>query len=219
MTQKIAGDLAPRPNLEHLKHQARSLLKAARAGSPHALSRLQRAHALPARGAAEIRLAEAQLAIARENGASTWTELRAAVESAPPPEPATGAAPEIQRVGQIWLDVSDLAAAREFYGGRLGLKLTGEVPGAMLFYDCGGTSLLLGLRAEIRPNSVLYFQLPGTEAALQGAYNRLKRAGGRVGDSPHCIARNWQGADIWLAFFFDPAGNQLAFKADLPARS
>ncbi len=46
----------------------------------------------------------------------------------------------------------------------------------------------------------------------------LKRAGVTVGDSPHCLVKNWQGRDVWLAFFSDPSGNQLAFKVDAPAQ-
>ena len=86
----------------------------------------------------------------------------------------------------------------------------------MVLFDCGGATLLLGLRPEVRPNSVLYFRLEDSVESIQAAYNRLKQAGVSMGDSPHCLVKNWQGRDIWLAFFLDPAGNQLAFKVDVP---
>lgn len=224
MNQKIDARIAPRASLEHLKHQAKTLLKRAREGSPHALGRLRRAHVIMEQSSldpATFKLADAQLAIARENGCATWIDLRAAIThpstasfSALKPEPSIA----IHGLNQIWLDCTDLAATERIYTGVLGLRKTGEVPGGMLFFDCQGTTLLLALRAEVRPNSVLYFRLTDTEAAIQSAYNQLKASGVTVGDSPHCLIRNWQGHDIWLAFFFDPSGNQLAFKVDVPAQ-
>ena len=219
MNQKIDARIAPRANLEHLKNQAKSLLKLAREENPHALGRLRRAKVIPEKsGAASptIKLADAQLAVARENGSSTWMELRAALAHPAEAAPKAGDALAILGLNQIWLDCNDLTAAEKFYGGVLSLKKTGEVPGGMLFYDCHGTTLLLGLRSDVRPNSVLYFRLEDSVAAVQTAYNRLKEAGVSMGDSPHCLVKNWQGRDIWLAFFFDPAGNQLAFKVDVP---
>lgn len=222
MNQKIPARITPRASLDHLKHQARDLLKKAREQNPHAISRMIRAGVLPdvaAEGIASLKLADAQLAIARENGSATWTELRQAVANGASSSADPEGGIEIRGLNQIWLDCTDLAAAARFYGGILGLKQTGQVPGGMLFYDCQGTTLLLGLSETVRPNSVLYFRLEDTEASIQSAYNRLKQAGVKVGDSPHCIARNWQGRDVWLAFFFDPAGNQLAFKVDVPCGS
>jgi extradiol dioxygenase family protein len=221
MNQKIDARTAPRASLEHLKNQAKSLLKQARENNPHAIGRLRRAKVLPEKpgtAAPPVKLADAQLAIARENGSATWMELRDTL--AQPASPAAAAAPEaaipVLGLNQIWLDCTDLAAAEQFYGGLLGFKKTGQVPGMMVLFDCGGTTLLLGLRPEVRPNSILYFRLEDTVEALQAAYNRLKAAGVSVGDSPHCLAKNWNGRDVWLAFFFDPAGNHLAFKVDVP---
>jgi hypothetical protein len=61
-------------------------------------------------------------------------------------------------------------------------------------------------------------ELEKTEDDLQSAHNRLKEAGVSVGDSPHCIAENWNGSDVWMTFFEDPACNQLAFKCNVPAK-
>lgn len=219
MNQKIDARIAPQASLEHLKNQAKSLLKQARENNPHALGRLRRAKVLAEKpGAAHppLKLADAQLAVARENGSATWMELRDSLEKQPAALREPDAAIAILGLNQIWLDCKDLAATEKFYGEVLGLKKTGQVPGMMLFFDCNGTSLLLGVRPEMRPNSILYFRLEDTVEALQAAYNRLKQAGVSVGDSPHCIAKNWNGRDVWLALFTDPSGNQLAFKVDVP---
>src|SRR5690242_10140079 len=68
--------LPDRPNLEHLKKQAKSLLSAARAKEPEAL---QRFRILPA-PATDLALHDAQSVIAREYGFKSWNELREHVE-------------------------------------------------------------------------------------------------------------------------------------------
>lgn len=82
-------ELPVRPNLEHLKSQAKDLLDASRRKEREALERFR--DALPAaRGASDERIAAMQLAlhdaqsvIAREYGFASWAELRARVEAAP----------------------------------------------------------------------------------------------------------------------------------------
>jgi ankyrin repeat protein len=61
------------PDLEQLRRRAKELLKAARAGDPQARSRLYV-------GESDPKLADAQLAIARENGFSSWPKLKAYVD-------------------------------------------------------------------------------------------------------------------------------------------
>jgi ankyrin repeat protein len=66
------ADLPARPNLDHLRRQARDLLRAAHAGDPAAAGRI---------GAVSgaLTLAGAQLAVAREYGFASWARLRAEV--------------------------------------------------------------------------------------------------------------------------------------------
>ena len=68
--------LPERPDLDQLRRQAKELRDAARAGEPGARARLA-AYDL---AAAPVTLAAAQLAIAREHGASSWAQLRATIE-------------------------------------------------------------------------------------------------------------------------------------------
>jgi Lon protease-like protein len=91
--QRARRALPVRPNLEHLKSQAKDLLDALRRKEPEALERFR--EALPAaRGADDTKLAamelalhDAQSVIAREYGFASWAELRAHVEAAlPTPE-------------------------------------------------------------------------------------------------------------------------------------
>ena len=73
--------LPARPNLEHLKHQAKALLNDQRAGAPSALQRIRDAHPRFAElsdsaiRAAAYTLSDAQLTIAREYGFASWARL------------------------------------------------------------------------------------------------------------------------------------------------
>lgn len=71
--------LPPRPSLENLKKQAKTLLRAWRAGDPAALARVRAAHPRD-----EVRplLTDCQLVLAREAGFDTWPQLVVAVKSA-----------------------------------------------------------------------------------------------------------------------------------------
>jgi ankyrin repeat protein len=65
--------LPARPDFQQLRHQARDLLRAARNGDATALTRI---HAV----ADEVSLANAQLALAREYGFTSWTRLKVEVD-------------------------------------------------------------------------------------------------------------------------------------------
>jgi hypothetical protein len=66
-------ELPDRPDLDHLRRQARALQRAAAAGDPGARRRLEAVAARPT-------LTGAQLALARERGFPGWARLRAEVE-------------------------------------------------------------------------------------------------------------------------------------------
>ncbi|MFI5386664.1 MAG: ankyrin repeat domain-containing protein [Fimbriimonadales bacterium] len=65
----MSKQLPKQPSLEHLKNEAKDLLRLARAGDPEAY-----------RQVGESRLANAQLAVAREYGFPSWAKLKRAVE-------------------------------------------------------------------------------------------------------------------------------------------
>jgi hypothetical protein len=68
--------LPPRPNLEFEKKEAKALLRLLRAGDPDALARARARHpATDASAPGRIRLADAQLVIAREYGFTSWPRL------------------------------------------------------------------------------------------------------------------------------------------------
>src|SRR5579864_7640001 len=62
-----------RPNLEQLRHQAKDLLRAVRAGETAALAELQKHH--PEKDGANAKLADMQFALARSYGLPSWARL------------------------------------------------------------------------------------------------------------------------------------------------
>jgi hypothetical protein len=76
----VAPSLPAAPSLEQLRKRARELLRAHRAGQPQALARLREHHPHPGDA---IRLADAQVVVAREHGFATW----------PRPEPPSTSSP------------------------------------------------------------------------------------------------------------------------------
>lgn len=75
----MSKSLPERPNLEHLRDQAKALLSQYRAGSPDARVRLE--HGLPGPLPAEVALHDAQSVIAREYGFASWPKLVNRVEA------------------------------------------------------------------------------------------------------------------------------------------
>ena len=68
--------LPPRPNLEYERKAAKALLRGLRAGDPDAVARMRECHPrVELSDAAAIRLADAQLVIAREYGFTSWPRL------------------------------------------------------------------------------------------------------------------------------------------------
>ena len=82
--------LPPNPSLEHLKYQAKDLLKGLAARDPAVAQRVREFHPEWTKAsdreifAAPFRLADAQLAIAREYGFASWARLKRRVEKPKP---------------------------------------------------------------------------------------------------------------------------------------
>ena len=76
----VASDnMIPRKlSLEKLKKEAKELLKQLKAAEPESLDRLEKYHHV---NIALVKLADAQLIIARENGLSSWAKLKRHIES------------------------------------------------------------------------------------------------------------------------------------------
>lgn len=71
------------PDLDHLKQQAKRLLKAQRAGDPDALERVRAQQVRGVQGD-PFRLTDAQWVVAKEYGFPNWARLKAFIEAAAP---------------------------------------------------------------------------------------------------------------------------------------
>ena len=122
--------------------------------------------------------------------------------------------PGLSRIGQIFINVHDLARAVTFYRDSLGMKFLFEVP-RMAFFDCGGVRLMLGLadRPEFdHPASILYYRVDDIEASHAALVSR----GVVFSAKPHVVAR-MPTFTLWLAEFRDSEGNNLALMSEVPA--
>ncbi|HUO84730.1 MAG TPA: VOC family protein [Thermoanaerobaculia bacterium] len=112
------------------------------------------------------------------------------------------------KIGQVALTVSDIQKAREFYEGKLGLKLAIDA-GSMLFFDCGGTMLLLSLPEKdlgvAADGAAIYLSVD----RIDDRWKELKARGVTFVDEPHLIHRDG-GRSLWMTFFRDPDGHLLA---------
>ncbi|HEV2970672.1 MAG TPA: gluconate 2-dehydrogenase subunit 3 family protein [Pirellulales bacterium] len=131
---------------------------------------------------------------------------------------ATNESLKLGPIDQIGLSCTDLDEAERFYSDVLGLRLSGDVPGTMKFFTCDRMNIVLFKGDSVPPNSVIYFRVQGEPGLIEKKAALLKSSGVKVESDPHVIARNWNGFDVWLAFFRDPFGNLLALKSDVPTK-
>ncbi|MGA9161899.1 MAG: VOC family protein [Actinomycetota bacterium] len=121
----------------------------------------------------------------------------------------------LRTIGQIHLSVTDVDRAVAFYRDVLGIPFLFQVPGQpMAFFDCDGIRLYLGVPESeaFRSRGVLYF----TVEDIAEAHRVLSDRGVTFRDEPHPVHRTESSA-LWMAFFTDPDGNNLAITAEVPA--
>jgi catechol 2,3-dioxygenase-like lactoylglutathione lyase family enzyme len=121
----------------------------------------------------------------------------------------------VRTIGQIHVSVSDIDRSVAFYRDVLGARFLFQVPGQpMAFFDLDGVRLYLGApeSPDFRSTPVLYF----TVADVDEAYEALRDRGVEFVDAPHVVHRT-EGSELWMAFFRDPDGTNLAIMAERPA--
>ena len=117
-----------------------------------------------------------------------------------------------RRIGQIHVNVHDVARAIAFYRDTLGLKFLFEIPGAA-FFECGGVRLYLSLpdRPEFdHPSSILYYEVED----IGRSYEALAARGVKFETKPRLIAR-MPDHELWMAFFRDPDGNPMELMSEV----
>ena len=118
----------------------------------------------------------------------------------------------LDRIGQIAINVKDLARAVRFYRDTLGMRFLFEVPN-LAFFDCGGVRLMLSPaeRPEFdHPGSVLYYKV----ADINATFAALTGRDVDFIDQPHLIAK-MPDHDLWMVFFRDTEGNTLGLMSEV----
>ena len=118
----------------------------------------------------------------------------------------------LDRIGQIAINVKDLARAVRFYRDTLGMRFLFEVPN-LAFFDCGGVRLMLSPAEKPEfdhPGSVLYYKV----ADINATFAALKGRDVDFIDEPHLIAR-MPDHDLWMVFLRDSEGNTLGLMSEV----
>lgn len=123
-----------------------------------------------------------------------------------------GEVTRLGEIGQISRTVSDVAAARRWYGDVLGLPHLYSF-GHLAFFDCGGVRLFLEQGDAKAGDSVLYFRVED----IRSAHASLSKRGVTFTNAPHLIHRHADGTEEWMAFFNDPDGRPLAIMSQVTA--
>jgi len=117
-------------------------------------------------------------------------------------------------MAQIHISVTDLERSVAFYRDVLGIPHLFTVPGQpMAFFQSGDVRLYLGVpeSEEFRSHTVHYYSVDDIDAE----YARLTGLGVSFMDKPHVVHRDDSG-ELWMAFFADPDGHQLALTHQRP---
>ena len=108
--------------------------------------------------------------------------------------------------------VDDIAAAKEFYGGTLGLDVSEADMGLLMLHLAGGTEVIIYPKPNHTPASFTILNFPVDD--IEEAVDELTRRGVRFEryeqfeQDEKGIARGNGGPQI--AWFTDPAGNVLS---------
>lgn len=113
-------------------------------------------------------------------------------------------------IGQIARSVSDIVAARQWYGEVLGLRHLYSF-GNLAFFDCGGVRLMLSQGDGPAAESLIYFRVED----IRSAHAALTARGAVFVDAPHLIHRHDDGTEEWMSFFKDNEGRPLALMAQV----
>ena len=109
---------------------------------------------------------------------------------------APRAMPGITSLGQINIQVREIARAEAFYRDVLGLRHLFTF-GTLAFFDVDGVRVLLAQPEDgvWKPSSVLYFRVPD----IMAAHEALLARDVTFESDPHLIHRHESGVEEWMA--------------------
>jgi predicted enzyme related to lactoylglutathione lyase len=118
-------------------------------------------------------------------------------------------------VGQLLVPVGDFERGLAYYRDVLGLPLLFSAPPQMAFFLCGAVRLLVGVPPpgkDAARSATIYFRV----SDITDVHTTLTGQGVRFQSAPHIVHRT-PTAELWLAEFTDPDGNQLALMSEVMA--
>src|SRR5262245_27072585 len=120
----------------------------------------------------------------------------------------------LPRIRQIAINALDLDRATRFYRDSLGLTLLFNA-GSMVFFDCGGTRLMLARPEKPEfdhPSSILYFDT----ADIREAARQLTDRGVNFIEQPQCAAK-LEKVEVWIAFLRGSENNTMGLMIEVPS--
>lgn len=117
----------------------------------------------------------------------------------------------IRSLGQVSMRALDVERATSYYRDVLRVPFLFDVP-KMAFFDLDGVRLMLAVPEgpHDHPGSILYFRVPDLEIA----HGILTNRGVEFDSEPTMIA-DMGDHELWMAFFKDTEGNQLALMSEV----
>ena len=112
-------------------------------------------------------------------------------------------------VSQIALGVDDLDAAVAFYRDTLEVPFIARPSPGLAFFDCDGVRLMLSSGGDGGARCALYFAV----ADIDRRYAELQGRGVTF-DGPPQVIHSAADYELRMAFFRDPAANQLALMTE-----
>ncbi|MEO7367708.1 MAG: VOC family protein [Gemmatimonadaceae bacterium] len=127
-----------------------------------------------------------------------------------------GATNHLSTIGQIAINVKDVARATAFYRDVLGLKFLFAPPN-LAFFDAGGVRLMLTTaeKAEFdHPASILYYKV----GDIVGMHRALVAKGVTSEEEPRLVAP-MPDHDLWISAYRDSENNYFALMSEVPRES
>lgn len=118
----------------------------------------------------------------------------------------------IEKLGQVAVNVKDVSRATAFYRDVLGLRFLFAPGPKLAFFDCDGVRLMLTHPEKPEfdhPSSILYYKV----ADLEGSWAELKAKGVTLTEPPHFVAP-MPDHDLWMAGLKDSEGNHVVLMAE-----
>ena len=124
-----------------------------------------------------------------------------------------GEAMHLRSIGQIAINVKDVARATAFYRDVLGLKFLFAPPN-LAFFDAGGVRLMLSTAEKPEfdhPASILYYKVDD----IVGTHRELVAKGVKSEEEPRLVAP-MPDHDLWISAYRDSEDNYFALMSEVP---